>query len=308
MKKYKLYILLILLFNFFNGLSQEWIPFEWVGDSIGNRYFDKLAISIPVKIDSISYNFKMQLDLGATQTHFYENNLKELFNSHPFLKHKIDTSYIFWINKSKNPYIKNCRLTLGNYKLQNRYIGLYKNFGTNIPVDSLTKCPLIGTIGTDIFENKILIIDYPNNRIGIFENLPEEYNNSSFSKFEEKYGRILIHFLINGKDERLMFDTGSSIFGILTTKKKAKKITSKPIVDELAVNSWGNNLKVYGKKIIKPILLKDKPIDTDIAYYTTSFKYKVLYRILKIWGVTGNSLFLKNTIIFNYKTLQFGVK
>lgn len=62
----------------------------------------------------------MQLDLGATQTHFYENNIKELFNSHPLLKDKIDTSYIFWIN---------------------------------------------------------------------------------------------------GKDERLMFDTGSSIFGILTTKK-----------------------------------------------------------------------------------------
>lgn len=250
----------------------------------------------------------MQLDLGAPQTHFYENNLKELFNLHPYLKNKIDSSYIFWINKSKNPYIKNCRLTLGNYKLQNRYIGVYQNFGSYIPVDALTKCPLIGTIGTDIFENKILIINYPNNRIGIFENLPEEYNNSSFSKFEEKYGRILIHFLINGKDERLMFDSGSSIFGILTTKNNAKKITSKPMVDELSVNSWGNNIKVFGRKINKPILFRDKPIDTDIAYYITNFKYKILYRILKIWGVTGNSLFLKNTIIINYKTKQFGIK
>ena len=56
-------------------LAQNWIPFQWHGDSIGNKYFDKLAIVVPVKIDNLPYNFGMQLDLGAVETMFYEKNI-----------------------------------------------------------------------------------------------------------------------------------------------------------------------------------------------------------------------------------------
>ena len=29
----------------------NWIPFNWIGDKVSGRYFDKLAITIPVTLD-----------------------------------------------------------------------------------------------------------------------------------------------------------------------------------------------------------------------------------------------------------------
>ena len=44
----------------------SWIPFEWVGDTIGGRFFDKLAINLPFSTDNIPHQFS--IDTGATST------------------------------------------------------------------------------------------------------------------------------------------------------------------------------------------------------------------------------------------------
>ncbi len=51
-----------------HGQDLPWIKFYWTGNSIGDRYFDKFAIDVPIKIDNIPYQFKAQLDVGAVNT------------------------------------------------------------------------------------------------------------------------------------------------------------------------------------------------------------------------------------------------
>ena len=289
-------------------LAQNWIPFQWHGDSIGTKYFDKLAIVVPVKIDNLPYNFGLQLDLGAVETLFYEKNISEILSTHPDLKQKIDTTSTFWINNSKNPMMKNINLNLGNIDLGLRNIGLYKNFGNSIVIDSTNEKPiLIGTLAPDIFKNKILIIDYPNNRLCIQDSIPTTLQKTSFSNFEQQNGRIFIHFQIDGQDERLMFDTGSSMFSLITTPRRARKIANRKIVDQLEVNSWGKKLTIYEKTIDKEIIFGSNKIVSSKVYYCNNFNFKLLYFMLKIWGITGNANFLNNVVIIDYKNQKFGV-
>lgn len=289
-------------------LAQNWIPFQWHGDSIENKYFDKLAIVVPVKIDNLPYNFGMQLDLGAVETMFYEKNISEILSTHPDLKQKIDTTSTFWINNSINPMMKNINLNLGNIDLGLRNIGLYKNFGTTTKIDATTEKPiLIGTIAPDIFKNKILIIDYPNNRLSIQDSIPNTLEKASFSNFEQQNGRIFIHFQINGHDERLMFDTGSSMFSLITTPIRARKIANRKTTDKFTVNSWGKPLVIYEKTIDKEITFGSNRINSSKVYYSKNFNFKLLYFMLKIWGITGNANFLHNVIIIDYKNQKFGV-
>ena len=64
------------------GQKLNWIPFEWVSDSISGKYFDKLAINIPVSIDGLPHKFNMQFDLGAVTTVIYGNSIAKYLDKY----------------------------------------------------------------------------------------------------------------------------------------------------------------------------------------------------------------------------------
>lgn len=85
---------LILIFaNSINVLSQEnslkWIPFVWQSDTISGKFVEKAYMYVPVKIDDLPENFTMQLDLGTTDTQFYENSVKPYIAAYPSLAKKL---------------------------------------------------------------------------------------------------------------------------------------------------------------------------------------------------------------------------
>jgi hypothetical protein len=302
-KSFFIFILLFCNISF----SQNWIPFQWEGDSIGKTYFDKAWISIPISLNELPYKFKMQFDLGAVHSTLYENNIQDLLIKHPDLKQHIDTNFYVWIQNVKQPIMQNLQIKLGDLATQKHELAVFKNHGTVAPLDtSNSSSILIGTIAPDFFQNKILIIDYPNARLCISDSIPNVYKNASFSNFEQKYGRIFIHFNINGKDKRLMFDTGSSLFSLITTRRRANQIAERKIIDKMIVNSWGKNINIYSKKLDKEVKFGTTNISSDKVYYCN--KYKLLFFMLKIWGITGNANFLENTVIVDYKNGEFGVK
>jgi hypothetical protein len=90
----------------------------------------------------------MQLDLGADQTLFYGNTID------PYLE-----EFTPLADKYKIPMFKNVSLQMGQVMFNGIDIGYYANFGEKIPKDSLhSKTPKhIGTIASDIFQNKINI-------------------------------------------------------------------------------------------------------------------------------------------------------
>lgn len=292
-----------------NAQDLKWIPFKWTGDSISGKYFDKSSIVIPVKIENIPANFNMQFDLGAVRTVIYGNPIQPYLDVYPHLKNKIDTSKKFLIQGANNPMFTNMELKMGPTSFKGIAIGYFKNYGGKINQDSILSNTEkhIGTIGPDLFQNKILIIDYLQKRIAICEELPKQYKSATFQPFKSDDGRPKIPLLINGRTEYVMFDTGSSIFTLQTTKKDALQTASPKIVDSLSVFSWGKKLMFYGVKINKPIKFGGKILEGSVVYYDEQETFQDFYKFAKIWGLTGNIFFLKNTVIIDYKNKIFGV-
>lgn len=292
-----------------NAQDLKWIPFKWTGDTISGKYFDKSSIVIPVKIDNIAANFNMQFDLGAVRTVFYGNSIQPYLAAYPVFKNKIDTSKTFLIQGANNPMFTNISLQMGATSFKGIDVGYFKNFGSKINQDSIlsTTEQHIGTIGPDLFQNKIIIIDYVKQLIGVCEELPKQYQSATFQPFKSDDGRPKIPLLINGKTEDVMFDTGSSIFTLQTTKKEALQTASPKIVDSLSVFSWGKKLMFYGVKTNKPIKFGNKVLNGSLVYYDEQETFQDFYKFVKIWGLTGNVFFLKNTVIIDYKNKLFGV-
>lgn len=292
------------------GQKLQWIPFNWEGDSVSGRYFDKLAITIPVSVDNLPHKFNMQLDLGALNTMFYGNSIKPYLDNYSSLKSKIDTALTFRAQSQTNYMLKNVLFKLGNVSFGPKNIGNFSNFGDVIPKDSImtNSEKHIGTIAPDIFQKKVLIIDYRNKRICVTAKVPREYSKASFQKYKIKEGRIKIPMTINGNPEDVMFDTGSSIFALITTKANAFKISENIVGDSLKISSWGDYYMVYGQKTKSIIKFGKTVLKPTLVYYDEQKNNAQFYEEEKIWGITGNLYFLDRVVIIDYKNQLFGIK
>lgn len=302
-------LLLLLSLTTF-GQKLEWIPFKWEGDSIAGKYFDKLAMTIPVTIDNLPHKFNMQLDLGAVTTMIYGNSIRPYLDTHSELKNKIDTTLTFWIEGKKNGKFKNIDFKLGTVSFGKNNIGYFKDFGNMISKDSIyTESEKhIGTIAPDIFQNKILIIDYQNKRICVTKELPKQFAKANFQPYKIKDGRIKIPLIINNKQEDLLFDTGASLFALMTTEERANQISVNKIVDSLKISSWGEYYMVYGRKVTSKVMYGQKQLNPALVFYDKLNKFDEFFDEEKIWGVTGNAYFINEIVIIDYKNKRFGVK
>jgi hypothetical protein len=284
-----------------------WAKFEWTSDSISGRYFDKLSINIPAKMQGIPYELTFQFDLGAN-TILYENELKSIFQVHNSLRDIVKSPLPFYLIQllKKEGTIEDGLINIGDYQAKCRFIPVKKNYGDFISKESLLRGDTIhiGTIGADFFQNKILIIDYPNKRLAILDEVPSEYKTSFIDIELDKSGRVILPLEINENHYRILFDTGSSLFPIITLSKNTGKFSSNPDIDTLKISSWGVKHDVTGKMITDTFELAGQNF-SNVKVYTN---HSGLGIDNSTDGMTGNALFWDKTIIIDFKHKKFGVK
>jgi hypothetical protein len=252
----------------------------------------------------------MQFDLGAVTTVIYGNSIAKYLDKYSGFNKKIDSTKSFIINGKKNPMFKNVGLSLGNVSFGERNIGYFKDYGEPIPTDSIYTSTEkhIGTIAPDLFKDKYLIIDYPNKRICVTKNLPRKLAKVDFQACSITSGRVTIPLTINGKVENLMFDSGSSMFSLITSEENANQISLNTIVDSLSANSWGDNITAYGKKITSEVKFGKTILKPSNVYYVKNEMIAEFFKQQNIWGITGNAYFLNKIVIIDYKNSRFGIK
>jgi hypothetical protein len=288
-----------------------WITFKWEGDSMGNHYYDKAFINIPVRIDDLPYNFDAQFDLGAFATMIYGKSIANYTNFSPSLHESGDT---LQFRGRKFPLLKNVTLHLDKITFPDLTIVKLPGFGSEIPLDSVKTSSVkhIGTVGVDLCANKVLIIDYPHQRISIVNDLPREMEaETDFlpAKFN-KDNRVMIPFTIGHKTVYLMFDTGSSTFPIITYPKYAALITNpeEPVTDSLGVSSWGAIHQMYKKKMNKQLYLGKTLIKNNYVFYSDkAASSQKFFDENDIFGFTGNVLFLDKVLVIDFKNKKFGM-
>ena len=164
--------------------------------------------------------------------------------------------------------------------------------------DSFYTKQKVGTLGSDYFKNKYLIIDYPSQRIAVMDSL----SNATLEKFSIIQARIQNNRLevpmeINGVTYWFLFDTGASIFPLQAHKALWDSLRMPTPIDSFKVPSWGKMVNVYGAPMRYPIHMGTLQLPPDKIYNVDAPETTEYFKSIGLSGLTGNAYFLSN--IFN---------
>jgi hypothetical protein len=246
------------------------IPFTWLGE-------DKNVLLLPIHFPNDTVTYYLQFDTGSASTAFYSkaiNNLKQINSNGERVKTK------FYIGKTK----------IMSDKFQVLNMDDNKN-------DSLK---IIGTIGADILENRKTVINFKENFIVLnLAKEPTQFQGKLFD-FKLKKRKIIIRGLLNGNDEKFLFDSGTSAYELLTNKEiwEKLKLPNSKIKIEKSEQSWDKILTTYTSNCNQNIQFGDKKIKLANVTYVEGFS-QTQYSMMKFSGMTGmlgNKIFLNNSL------------
>ena len=103
-----------------------------------------------------------------------------------------------------------------------------------------------------------------------------------------------------------MFDTGSSLFALLTTTQRADQAATGAVQDSIKTSSWGEYYYVYGRRTKAPIYFGKKKLSPALVFADKLRKFDKFYEQEHIRGITGNAYFLQNTILIDYRSHVLG--
>lgn len=271
----------------------------WKSDSIQNMLVEKAFFFVPVKIEGIKENLYMQFDTGISETCFYGITLNKLLESNTSMK----TEY----SKDSIQFLKKPILNIGKMKFKADKIKML-NRG-DVQIDS--SFIVIGSIGLDAIVGRTLILDFKTNKIAItkknINQLGKSFDfieNASVDKFP-----LLIPAKIGEENTRLFFDSGSSMFSLLTSEKRLAKLKSKKEIEKLCcIGSGGKDYEIYRKQITENIQIGKTIKEREYVY--GFFRLNMMDYIPSsiIYGITGNRMFDNEIMVIDNKNNILGIE
>ncbi|HEX8270023.1 MAG TPA: hypothetical protein VF581_09030 [Flavobacterium sp.] len=254
------------------------------------------ALLLPVKLKGIQETFYMQLDFGSPNTIFYGNALASLETLYP--------SAVRYDGPGQNVDLA---MTLGEMQITSKIFDVI-DYGDSLDHTNQDKINIIGTIGTDLLEKRVAIIDFPNSSCRFSNEVATEERVSSDFEFDKR--RILLHGVIDNEPVELLYDSGASAYSLITNEKIWEKYAipgSKDVIT--TANSWGTTLTVHTRPTSKRITFGGTALQlSDVTYIDgTTFVQNILMRFSGMEGMVGNKLFADKTIFIDCKNKKFAI-
>ena len=300
MKKCCLILCLLFQLSCFAQVQQlPWFPFNWSGNFLKNKYLAKGAMVLPLGATGGDREiFNIQIDTGCEGTFYYDQSYMDA-------------------NHLKGNYLANfLRNKMIDSSIHTFFTDMDKTLKKQFTCDSLTIRKVnhkqIGVIGSDIFSNKILIIDYPNTRMCIVDSV-----NAVFQKQFDIIDMKVIHtwpvipVQINGDKKWVIFDTGSSLMELTTTKANWDLLVDHQMpVDTLGpLNSWGTPVSMYSSRLKYGCKIGNTDYSQCRIWYSDNDRIEnTILKPNNLFGVMGNALYWNTTVMIDYKNKRFGIK
>lgn len=254
------------------------IPIKWSKDGENNY----AALLLPVRLKNIDKILYMQLDTGSPTTVFYQKALESIH-----LKSIEDfTLDTMKVSASEFPTI---------------------NYGKEMNFENPTTPFIIGTIGNDLLEKRIVILDFKNKRCSFTDSI----NENGFSNFQFKKRKILIPAKIGNENLKLMYDSGTSGYELITHKEQYEKYRiPKSKTKQEKGNSWGKILTIYSSSTNQKITLANTPLPISQITYIEGVP-EIQQKLMKfsgMKGMLGNKIFLNHSLILDSKREKFSIK
>lgn len=257
------------------------IPLKWLGS-------EKNVLLLPIHFSNDTITYYLQFDTGSPYTIFYSNSIKKI-SQISVNKELAKTS--FYIGKTK--------ITSDKFKIYNH--------GNNNN-DSIK---IIGTIGTDILENRKTIINFKENYISLnLSKVPSQFQVKLFD-FKFKKRKIIVSGFLKGQEENFLFDSGTSAYELVTNKEvweSLKLLNSKINIEKS--KSWDNVLTTFTTNCNQKIKFDTQEIPLNNVTYVEGFS-QIQYSMMKFSGMTGmlgNKIFLNNSLYIDCTQNKMGIE
>ncbi|WP_039054381.1 hypothetical protein [Sphingobacterium sp. T2] len=168
---------------------------------------------------------------------------------------------------------------------------------------------IIGTLGCDIFDSKIIAIDNKNQVITVSDSLANE-DYILFSEFRYFDKNIILPAYLNHKKTLLYFDTGSSMVELIVDKEFVRllaKDNAEPL--SYAINSWGKVLQTFTFESDREVHIGGLSIPIHYCTYIEGASDSQVSSMLKmgIGGMVGNKLFIGYKLILDTRKQRFSI-
>jgi len=276
------------------------MTFSWAGDSIGGHYEAQAAMIMPLKIEGLPHKFYMQFDTGSPYSFIYEKDLISLKKIGLNLEEVV---------KDESRYIKHLAFELGGNKISASMIKILKNYGNTFSAADTMGNIKIGTIGSDLLEHRITAIDFANQHVQVYQNRPDWMASlPPFQAFDFQGRRIMLPGVVDGKSLELLYDSGCSAFGIITTRNRFKRYTNEQ-TEAIAygANSWGSSIPIRSKITNQNLRIGNTDLSMGRASYVDMYAWtqRFVTPFTRIGGWLGNRPFTQSTLILDTKKQEF---
>lgn len=300
MIKYILPLILLIIFGCTTAKNQPVkIPIEYDNEAkeLGSNIF-----FVPIQIKGINKSFKMQFDLGLDVSAIYGNSLNSIIRRYPNINHNHFTR--------KDYEILKINYQISKYKSELDSLFIINDYGSKLDFEEQD---LIGSIGVNQFKNKILLLNYSEDFIQIFDN----DNQLDKTKFDlssmdiTSNNKILIHLDINNQETKFLFDTGNGVPLFTINKRFYNLLTEnhKESHDTINGSSWGQPIILIGDKQQVEIGTENIKLEKKDykIYYTESDRIRNALKEVDVEHSIGNQYFLDKTILFDFINNEFGI-
>ena len=257
------------------------IPITWLGTA-------KNALLVPIQFPGDPTTYYLQFDTGSPYTVFYSESVKNL------------KAIVVRHERAKTTFhVGNTIVSADKFKVISH--GTARENGVKI----------IGTLGADVLENRKTIINFKENYLVFnLSKVPIEFRNKLF-EFEFKKRKIILQGNLKGKQEKFLYDSGTSAYELLTSKEiwsGLKSPDSKIIIEK--ARSWQNVLTSYTAKCNSGIRFYTKELPLREVTYVEGFS-QTQYLLMKYSGMTGmlgNKIFLDHSLYLDCSENKIGIE
>jgi hypothetical protein len=278
------------------------LPLQWQGDSLHGHWEPHAALLIPLILPGCPHRFYMQFDTGSPYTLFYRNKLEAIHQQYPAIR------YLQSITDS----LRDIQFKVGGTTITAASLPVQQFDSMGINWADKQAPVIIGTLGTDLIENKAVVIDYPGLRMQIADSLPASLQSKLvLTDFMFMMRRILLPATLLHKKTILYFDSGSSAFSLLTDQATARKLaadsTTAPV--QYPVQSWNRTMTANTIDTHDSITVANLTIPLHQVTWMEGVSAAQVNQMMKMGmgGMTGNKLFLDYTLVLDTRHKKFGV-
>ncbi len=276
--------------------SSNYVPIKWTK----GKYSEYASLLLPVQLEGIPHTFYLQFDTGSPSTLLYKGMMESIREKYPAEIAFIDS----------NSTIINQTFQLGEMKIHADNFKLYDYGKTPINWGD-SSIIRIGTLGADIIEKKITVIDFKNSCCYFGDALPEMGEEIQFHKLIVKGRRTLFPAVVAGRKGNMMHDTGTSGFEFITNKKTWKKLAKEGAEPKEAfkVKSWKRELRAFQVEADAEMEFGSISIPLKQVTYVegASFMQSAIVRMTGLGGMIGNEVFMDKILILDCKNERYSI-